>query len=112
MPADLIGYLYAATVAAGGIIGYTKAGSIPSLGAGLIFGSILGYGAHLNSQEPPRPLLQLGTSLVLAGIMGSRFANSGKFMPAGLICIISCGALVRNLITYNQYLPLIGSKAD
>lgn len=26
MPADLYGYLYAATVAAGGIIGYVKAG--------------------------------------------------------------------------------------
>lgn len=26
MPADLIGYLYAATVAAGGIMGYVKAG--------------------------------------------------------------------------------------
>lgn len=26
MPVDLIGYIYAATVAAGGIIGYVKAG--------------------------------------------------------------------------------------
>lgn len=26
MPADIVGYLYAATVAAGGIMGYVKAG--------------------------------------------------------------------------------------
>lgn len=28
MPADVIGYLYAATVAAGGIMGYVKAGML------------------------------------------------------------------------------------
>ncbi|XP_073845847.1 transmembrane protein 14 homolog [Musca autumnalis] len=108
MPTDVIGYLYAATVAAGGIMGYVKAGSIPSLGAGLAFGAILGFGAHLNSQEPPRPLLQFGTSLALAGIMGSRFYRSGKMMPAGMICLISIAALVRNVVTYNRYLPLPG----
>lgn len=72
MSTDLIGYLYAATVAAGGVLGYVKAGatmhllyndwkeitayrvndllfffsivlgSIPSLAAGLAFGGILG----------------------------------------------------------------------
>lgn len=64
MPIDTVSYLYAATVAAGGIFGYVKAGetfnriyfpfrmnisnqfsilgSIPSLCAGLAFGSILG----------------------------------------------------------------------
>ncbi|XP_075169399.1 transmembrane protein 14 homolog [Haematobia irritans] len=108
MPTDLIGYLYAATVAAGGIMGYVKAGSVPSLGAGLAFGAILGLGAHYNSQDPPRPLLQLGTSLVLAGVMGARFQKSGKMMPAGMICVISIAALIRNVITYNRYLPVPG----
>lgn len=61
MSTDIIGYLYASTVAAGGIMGYVKAGtqniltfskivinliivlaSIPSLAAGLAFGAILG----------------------------------------------------------------------
>lgn len=66
MAIDLISYLYASAVAAGGIFGYVKAGmcsilclflyivhingfflnnwlgSIPSLGAGLAFGAILG----------------------------------------------------------------------
>lgn len=31
MPVDLIGYIYAATVAAGGIIGYAKAGNFKNL---------------------------------------------------------------------------------
>lgn len=61
------------------------AGSIPSLGAGLLFGSLLGFGAYQMSANPSNYYLTLGTSTVLGGIMGMRFINSGKFMPAGLI---------------------------
>ncbi|XP_033252500.1 transmembrane protein 14 homolog [Drosophila miranda] len=110
MPVDWFGYAYAATVAAGGIMGYAKAASIPSLGAGLAFGALLGYGAHLNSQDQPRPMLQLGTSLFLAGLMGARWNRSGKLMPAGVVCMISVVALVRNLVSYNRYLPLSTSS--
>lgn len=90
------------------LIVFFHLGSIPSLGAGLAFGAILGLGAHFNSQDPPRPLLQLGTSLALAGIMGARYHRSGKMMPAGMICFISVAALIRNVITYYRYLPLPG----
>ena len=76
--------------------------------AGLAFGAILGVGAHMNSQTPPKPLLQLGTSALLAGMMGMRWNKSGKLMPAGLICMISIAALIRNVVTYNRYLPMIG----
>lgn len=60
-------------------------GSIPSLGAGLLFGSLLGFGAYQLSSNPSNYYLTLGTSTVLGGIMGMRFLNSGKIMPAGLI---------------------------
>ncbi|XP_058461290.1 transmembrane protein 14 homolog [Malaya genurostris] len=111
MPADLLGYAYAATVAAGGVIGYVKAASVPSLAAGLTFGAILGYGAFLTSQQTPQPLLQVSASLVLAAMMGSRWARSGKFMPPGIICVISSVMLARGLLFHNRYLPLIG-KTD
>uniref|UniRef100_A0A914PRW8 Uncharacterized protein n=1 Tax=Panagrolaimus davidi TaxID=227884 RepID=A0A914PRW8_9BILA len=42
---EWIGLIYAAIVAAGGFIGYLKAGSITSLAAGLVGGSIAGIGA-------------------------------------------------------------------
>ncbi|KAF4526991.1 hypothetical protein B566_EDAN001538 [Ephemera danica] len=85
MGVDAISFAYAAAVATGGIIGYVKAGSTASMGMGLLFGSILGYGAYQTSQDPGNYYLSLGASAVLTGVMGNRFLSSGKFMPAGLV---------------------------
>ena len=38
---DLIGYGYAFIVLAGGIMGYVKGGSVPSLAAGVLFGGVV-----------------------------------------------------------------------
>ncbi|KAF7464202.1 transmembrane protein 14C [Marmota monax] len=85
VPLHYFGFGYAALVATGGIIGYAKAGSVPSLAAGLFFGSLAGLGAYQLSQDPRNIWVFLATSGTLAGIMGMRFYHSGKFMPAGLI---------------------------
>ncbi|XP_003468780.1 transmembrane protein 14C [Cavia porcellus] len=85
VPLHYFGFGYAALVATGGIIGYVKAGSVPSLAAGLLFGSLAGLGAYQLSQDPRNVWVFLVTSGTLAGIMGMRFYRSGKFMPAGLI---------------------------
>lgn len=62
--------------------------SIPSLAAGLFFGSVLGYGAYQTSQDPTNVAVFLGTSTALGGLMGYRFYNSGKVMPAGVIAML------------------------
>ncbi|XP_068959598.1 transmembrane protein 14C [Petaurus breviceps papuanus] len=85
MALDWIGFGYAALVASGGIIGYAKAGSVPSLAAGLLFGGLAGLGAYQVSQDPKNIWVSLAACGTLTGIMGMRFYNSGKFMPAGLI---------------------------
>ncbi|XP_068253357.1 transmembrane protein 14C-like isoform X1 [Nyctibius grandis] len=85
MAVDWLGFGYAALVASGGIIGYAKAGSVPSLAAGLFFGSLAGLGAYQLSQNPNNVWISLITSGALTAVMGTRFYNSGKFMPAGLI---------------------------
>lgn len=95
MPFDMISAGFAALVATGGVIGYAKAGSIPSLAAGLTFGGILGVGAYLTSVNPNNYHLTAGTSLVLGSFMGYRFYNTGKFMPAGLMCALSVGMVIR-----------------
>ncbi|KAJ8923948.1 hypothetical protein NQ315_006724 [Exocentrus adspersus] len=95
MPVDIPGFLYAGAVAAGGILGYYRAGSIPSLAAGVLFGSALAYGAYEVSKDPANYSVQLATSSILAGIMGYRFYNSGKIMPAGVVCLLSVAMIVR-----------------
>jgi len=95
MPFDVLSAGYAALVAAGGLIGYLKAGSIPSLVAGLSFGSVLGVGAYMTSVNPENYYLSFGTSAVLGSFMGYRFINSGKFMPSGLITLLSIGMVAR-----------------
>lgn len=70
-------------------------GSIPSLAAGLLFGSALAYGAYQVSQDPSNYSMQLATSSILAGVMGYRFYNSGKIMPAGVVCLLSVAMIAR-----------------
>ncbi|XP_071486974.1 transmembrane protein 14C-like [Diadema setosum] len=92
---DVLGFGYAAIVAIGGVVGYLKAGSTMSLGAGLLFGCLAGYGASLTSKDPMNVYPILGTAAVLCGIMGYRFSNSGKFMPAGLVASLSLLMILR-----------------
>ncbi|XP_034246922.1 transmembrane protein 14C isoform X2 [Thrips palmi] len=95
MAIDFVGFAYAACVAAGGIAGYAKAGSIPSLGAGLLFGGVLSYGAFQASQAPSSHAVMLGASTFLTGMMGMRYYNSGKFMPAGFVALLSLTMMLR-----------------
>ncbi len=46
---DLIGFAYASLVAAGGLLGYFKAGSLISLISGLGFGASAGFSSYLVS---------------------------------------------------------------
>ncbi|KAK5889383.1 hypothetical protein CesoFtcFv8_015392 [Champsocephalus esox] len=95
MAVDWIGFIYAALVTTGGLIGYFKAGSGASLSAGLLFGLLAAVGAFLASQNPKHVWLSLGTSGTLAVVMGLRFLNSWKFMPAGLMTLASGLMLVK-----------------
>uniref|UniRef100_A0AAX7U530 Transmembrane protein 14C n=1 Tax=Astatotilapia calliptera TaxID=8154 RepID=A0AAX7U530_ASTCA len=89
MTVDWVGYGYATLVASGGVIGYVKAGSVPSLAAGLLFGGFAGFGAYQVSNDPKNVWVSLAASGALTGIMGKRFYGSRKFMPAGLMAVAS-----------------------
>ncbi|XP_015430610.1 PREDICTED: transmembrane protein 14C [Dufourea novaeangliae] len=100
MPVDILAYTYAATVAAGGVLGFIKSNSIPSLGAGLFFGTILGYGAYQTSVDPTNVGVFLGASTTLGGVMGYRLYHSGKIMPAGVVTLFSVIMIVRTIGKY------------
>lgn len=97
---DYLSYAYAAAVTAGGLMGYVKKGSIVSGAMGLVFGGLAGYGAYQTSKDPSNFYLSLGVSTALAGVMGSRAVSSGKFMPAGLVAILSVAMISRYALRY------------
>lgn len=96
---DYLGFAYAAVVAVGGVMGYIKAGSVMSLGAGVTFGSLAALGAYQMSADPARYQSLLVVSCILAALMGYRYTNSGKFMPAGLVASLSIATAVRIILT-------------
>lgn len=95
---DYFSFAYALAITAGGIIGYVKAGSLVSLGMGLLFGGLSAVGAYQISQNENNYTMLLCTSAFLAAMMGYRAIQSHKFMPAGLIALLSVVMVVRLII--------------
>jgi uncharacterized membrane protein (UPF0136 family) len=96
---DLFGYLYAAAVGMGGVLGYLRTGSMASLASGLFFGGLMVVAANRTSVQPADAKLATRTScgigitgvvvsLALFLLMGWRFSTSYKFMPAGLVALL------------------------
>lgn len=87
-PAILASIAYGLLSIVGGIVGYTKAKSKPSLISGTISGILLIVSAYLQLQT-------LGIGLILAQIItlllvvvfGIRLSKTRKFMPAGLMLL-------------------------
>ncbi len=83
--------VYAVLLAVGGVIGYTKAGSRPSLIAGL-GSAVAAILALVLSFQNPSWGMGLGAlvAILLAVFFGYRFAvKTRKFMPAGLLAVVS-----------------------
>ncbi|KAG2193537.1 hypothetical protein INT46_009451 [Mucor plumbeus] len=92
---DIAGYAYGLTVFAGGLVGFIKAKSTMSLLAGSLFGALACLGAYQVSNDPKNVTLALIVSIVLLYVMGSRFYRGRKFMPAGLVTLLSLIMVIR-----------------
>jgi uncharacterized membrane protein (UPF0136 family) len=84
----LLLYIYGILLIVGGAMGYIKAKSVPSLVAGVVCGVIaillgLDYTWHW------APIAALILAIVLIFIMGRRYLNTRKAMPALLIVVLS-----------------------
>lgn len=88
-----MGYLvliYALIIFAGGIIGYVKAGSMPSIIMGTIFGTLLaGSAIGMLRHRHIGKYAALGLTFALIAFFTYRYMVTGKFMPAGLMSVIS-----------------------
>ncbi|OAV90018.1 hypothetical protein PTTG_05136 [Puccinia triticina 1-1 BBBD Race 1] len=82
------GSAYGFLVATGGIMGFVKASSVPSLLAGTVSGGLIALGAH-RYQQKGKPDLIFAMSVILALLMGNKFAASRKMMPAGITAVES-----------------------
>ena len=88
-------YLYGTLTLVGGFVGYFTASSLNSLLVGTLSGIILLMAAYLRPITPARTdVALLLTSGGLLWFFIPRYLESAKFMPAGLMAILSSVALV------------------
>jgi uncharacterized membrane protein (UPF0136 family) len=103
-PFVLLLYIYGALLILGGLMGYIKAKSVPSLVAGGVCGVIallLGY--YYTWHFAPHAAFVL--ALILIFIMGRRYLNSRKVMPALLIVVLSVIVAIAQVYVIFSTLP-------
>ncbi len=94
MTPTVVLWIYIALLLAGGLIGFLKAKSKASLIASSIFAVPLVLAA-LGVVKPPWVAdIVIGFLLVFFGM---KLAKGGKFMPAGMMVVLSIAALVLRL---------------
>ncbi|PXF42836.1 Transmembrane protein 14-like [Gracilariopsis chorda] len=79
--------VYGAVIAAGGIGAFLRSGSKPSIISGVVAGIVLGA-AYVKDSVP----VALGTAVALAAVFAVRLVKTKKFMPAGMLAIVSVAA--------------------
>ncbi|KAJ3413742.1 hypothetical protein HDV05_007645 [Chytridiales sp. JEL 0842] len=95
MAVDIPAFAFALLVSLGGIIGYVSKGSMISLLAGVGFGTLLLLAAARVSAKKTQYHYYLGLCAILSGVMAVRFYSTKKFMPAGLVFILSSLMVLR-----------------
>lgn len=100
-PAKIYFIVFGILTIAGGIMGYVKAGSMPSLIAGSITGILLLAGAWILPEHQQAGLLTvLIVSLLLAVQFIPKFIRTGKVMPAGMMSILSAIGVILALVAW------------
>ena len=86
MTPNLVLWIYIALLFAGGLVGFLKAGSKMSLIMASVFAALLALCA-LNILQVPR--LPDGLLVFLLVFFGMRFAKGKKFLPNGLMAVLT-----------------------
>ncbi|MCL7048986.1 hypothetical protein MKW94_029067 [Papaver nudicaule] len=112
---------YGLVLVAGGIIGFAKRGSTASLAGGLGTGFLLliaGY-VSLKAFEKRKNsyfalILETVCAFVLTWVMGQRYMETSKIMPAGIVAAISAvmaGFYLYKIVTGGNHFPSAAAKA-
>jgi uncharacterized membrane protein (UPF0136 family) len=93
--------VFGALTIIGGVIGYVKAGSLPSIIAGAITGVLLLVaGWILPTNRTVGLVTAFIISLLLAAQFIPKFFRTGKVMPAGLMSILSAIGIVVAIVAW------------
>jgi len=100
-PAKIYFIIFGGLTIVGGIIGYVKAGSLPSIIAGSITGVLLLIAGSLLPEHRAAGLATgFVISLLLAAQFIPKFLRTSKAMPAGMMSILSLIGIVISLVAW------------
>lgn len=93
-----INYTTSVLVGLGGVAGYVKAKSVPSLVAGLTFSGLFGLSGYLISHGHPERGHQIATvsGLVLTAATGPRAIRNKKLVPGGVLAAVGLTSMAYN----------------
>lgn len=93
--------IFGALTIVGGVIGYVKAQSVPSIIAGSITGVLLLIAGYILPEHRAAGLITaLIVSLLLAAQFVPKLIRTGKVMPAGLMSILSVIGIIVALVAW------------
>ena len=100
-PAKIYFIIFGLLTILGGVIGFVKAGSTPSLVAGSISGILLLVAAFLLPNYLAFGLAVGGiTSVLLAGRFIPAFIKTGQPMPAGMMSVLSVIGIIMVILAW------------
>src|SRR6266478_9650927 len=100
-PAKIYFIVFGILTIAGGVIGYVKAGSLPSIVAGSITGVLLLVAAFLLPEHRASGLATaLILSLLLAAQFVPKFIRTGRVMPAGMMSTLSVIGVIAAIVAW------------
>eukprot|EP00730_Choanoeca_flexa_P001402 TRINITY_DN10618_c0_g1_i2.p6 TRINITY_DN10618_c0_g1~~TRINITY_DN10618_c0_g1_i2.p6 ORF type:complete len:112 (+),score=14.73 TRINITY_DN10618_c0_g1_i2:2668-3003(+) len=93
-----VNYTIGGLMAIGGITGYAKKRSVPSLVAGVSIGALYAGSGYMiaNGNEQAGHDLATAVSVVVTALMSKRAASSGKLMPSGAVAAVAALGAVYN----------------
>ena len=91
-PPSNIAFILATLTAGGGVTGYVRTGSVPSIAAGCTVGALYALGGlRMRQRQPYGVELALLASVVLAGSSVPRAIKTQKMLPVGLSALALLG---------------------